>query len=52
MTYATDRIHEEVAYIAYHFHWTLDDILDLEHGDRRAYGRRIAELVTRAGAEG
>ncbi|KAF4406134.1 MULTISPECIES: DUF6760 family protein [Streptomyces] len=52
MTYAADRIHEEVAYIAYHFHWGPDDILDLEHGDRRRYARQIADLVTRAGAEG
>ena len=52
MTYAADRIHEEVAYIAYHFHWDLDDILDLEHADRRRYAGRIADLVTRAGAEG
>ncbi|MEV0260664.1 DUF6760 family protein [Streptomyces sp. NPDC050617] len=48
MTYATDRIHEEVAYLAYHFHWGLEDILDLEHADRRAYATRIAELVERA----
>ncbi|MBY8888856.1 hypothetical protein K7472_29015 [Streptomyces sp. PTM05] len=48
MTYATDRIHEEIAYIAYHFHWSLEEILDLEHRDRRRYTERIAALVTRA----
>ncbi len=37
MTYATDRLFEEVAYVAYHFHWPLDDILDLEHRDRRRF---------------
>ena len=52
MTYATDRIHEEIAYVAYHFHWPLDDILDLEHDDRRRYTGHIASLVTRGGAEG
>ena len=31
MTYATDRLYEEVAYVAYHFHWSFDEILDLEH---------------------
>ena len=25
VTYAPDRLHEEVAYVAYHFHWALDD---------------------------
>ncbi|MCG7204474.1 MULTISPECIES: DUF6760 family protein [Streptomyces] len=48
MTYATDRLHEEIAYVAYHFHWNLEDILDLEHADRRRYTAEIASLVTRA----
>ncbi|KPI30507.1 hypothetical protein OK074_6665 [Actinobacteria bacterium OK074] len=50
MTYATDRLHEEIAYVAYHFHWDLDQILDLEHQDRRRYADEIASLVTRANA--
>lgn len=52
MTYATDRLHEEIAYVAYHFHWSLEEILDLEHFDRRRYTGEIASLVTRAAAEG
>ncbi|GAA0299617.1 hypothetical protein GCM10010302_42720 [Streptomyces polychromogenes] len=52
MTYATDRLHEEIAYIAYHFHWTLEDILDLEHRDRRGFTEQIAGFVTRASVEG
>ncbi|MBR8639396.1 hypothetical protein KEF29_09015 [Streptomyces tuirus] len=51
MTYATDRLHEEIAYVAYHFHWSMDEILNLEHRDRRRYTNEIASLVTRAGAE-
>jgi Family of unknown function (DUF6760) len=47
MTYATDRLHEEVAYVAYHFHWGLDEILDLEHPDRRRYVDEIARINTR-----
>lgn len=47
MTYAADRLHEEVAYVAYHFHWALDDILDLEHPDRRRYVEEIARINTR-----
>jgi len=27
----------EAAELAYHFHWPLDTILDLEHGDRRLF---------------
>lgn len=47
MTYATDRLHEEIAYVAFHFHWGLEDILDLEHQDRRRFVDQIASLVTR-----
>ena len=46
MTYAADRLMAEVAYVAYHLHWRLDDILDLEHPlRRRLLGevRRLAE---------
>jgi hypothetical protein len=27
----------EAAELAYHFHWPLDSILDLEHADRRRF---------------
>lgn len=47
MTYATDRLYEEVAYVAYHFHWPLDDILNLEHPQRLRYVTEIARINTR-----
>ena len=47
MTYATDRLYEEVAYVAYHFHWSLDDILDLEHPTRRRFVEEIAKINRR-----
>jgi hypothetical protein len=47
VTYAPDRIYEEVAYVAYHFHWALDDILDLQHPQRLRYVREIANINTR-----
>jgi hypothetical protein len=52
VTCAPDRIHEEVAYVAYHFHWDLDAILDLEHGQRRRYVQEIASINTRISEEG
>jgi hypothetical protein len=42
--YAADRLHEEVAYLAYHFHWSLDQILGLEHPDRLRYVQHVARL--------
>jgi hypothetical protein len=48
VTYGADRLHAEVAYVAYHFHWSLDDILDLEHPDRARFATEIGELNRRA----
>ncbi|GAA1308150.1 DUF6760 family protein [Pseudonocardia xinjiangensis] len=48
MTYATSRIHEEIAYLAYYFHWRLEDVLDLEHHDRRRYVSEASALVRRS----
>jgi hypothetical protein len=50
-TYAADRLFEEVAYVAYHFHWSLDDILDLEHPVRRRFVEEIANINRRLNEE-
>jgi hypothetical protein len=39
-----ERLHEEVAYIAYHFHWPRDMIMDLEHGERQRWVEEIAKI--------
>ena len=39
--YPLERLHEEVAYIAFNFHWPLVEILSLEHGER---GKWVAEI--------
>ena len=47
MTYAPTRIYQEVAYVAYHFHWSLEAILDLEHAERLRYVAEIASINDR-----
>ena len=47
MTYASDRLFSEIAYVAYHFHWPLDSILDLEHPLRQRFVEEIAQLTQR-----
>jgi hypothetical protein len=42
--YPLDRLYEEVAYVAYYFHWPLQDILELEHEERRQWVEQIAEI--------
>ncbi|WP_347242528.1 DUF6760 family protein [Nostoc sp. FACHB-888] len=41
VSYPSDTLYEEVAFIAYHFHWSQDDILNLEHATRQ---RWVAEI--------
>jgi hypothetical protein len=36
-----DSLFEEIAYVAYHFHWPFDEIVDLEHPLRRRF---VAEI--------
>lgn len=49
MTYAAGTLYEEVAYVAFHFHWSLDDILDLEHPLRQRFVAEIGRLDGRRG---
>ncbi len=44
MTYAADRLYEEVAYVAYHFHWPLEEIMALDHRERRQWVAEIEKL--------
>ena len=47
MRYPSDRLYEEVAYIAYHFHWPYEQIMALEHGERRHWVDEIAKMNQR-----
>jgi hypothetical protein len=51
MTYAADRLLEEVAYVAYHFHWGFDEILEVEHPLRRRFVEEIANINRRINEE-
>ena len=53
--YPLERIQEEVAYLAYYLHWQPVDLLSMEHGDRRMWVGRVADIhrkaATAAGVE-
>jgi transcriptional antiterminator len=51
VTYNTDRLFEEIAYIAYHFHWSLEEILDLEHPLRQRFVEEIGRINRRLAEE-
>jgi hypothetical protein len=35
---------EEVAYIAYHFHWSHEQIMSMEHRDRQQWVAQISQI--------
>ena len=45
-----DRLHQEVAYVAYHFHWPRGEILELEHAERQRWVTEIADINRRLNA--
>ena len=51
MTYAADRLYQEVAYVAYHLHWPLSEIVDLEHPMRRRFVEEISHINRRMAGE-
>ncbi len=40
-------LYEEVAFVAYHFHWLLDSVMNLEHADRRRWVAEISAINQR-----
>ena len=48
--YPLDQIREEVAYLAYYLHWQHEELLNMEHGDRRMWVGEVADIHSRAAA--
>jgi hypothetical protein len=42
--YPLKQLYEEVAYLAYHFHWSHSQILNLDHAERRQWVAEIAKI--------
>lgn len=47
MGYPLDRLFEEVAYIAYHLHWPYDEVMRMEHRERRRWVNEVAIINQR-----
>ena len=46
-SYPVDQLYEEMAFIAFHFHWAKDELLALEHHERRRWCREISAINRR-----
>lgn len=47
MRYPSERLYEEVAYVAYHFHWPYEEVMALEHRERQRWVAEIARINER-----
>jgi len=47
IVYPLDRLYEEMAYIAYHFHWPYSEVMRMDHQERQRWVDEIAAINTR-----
>ena len=45
--YPSDKLFEEVAYLAYHLHWPYDQIMSMEHPERLQWVSEVARINQR-----
>ncbi len=48
LRYPVDALWQEIAFLAYHLHWSLEELLDLEHLDRVRMVRAVVSLNEKA----
>ncbi|WXR60681.1 DUF6760 family protein [Peptostreptococcaceae bacterium AGR-M142] len=44
MIYPKEKIFEEAAFLAYNLHWNHDDIMNMEHKDRRKWCEEVSKI--------
>lgn len=47
MSYPERQLYEEVAFIAYHFHWSYAELMRMEHRERRRWCDEISKINAR-----
>ena len=45
--YPLRALYEEVAFVAYHFHWPPDAVLNMDHAERRKWVSEISAINER-----
>ncbi|WP_240158911.1 MULTISPECIES: DUF6760 family protein [unclassified Burkholderia] len=42
-----NQLYQEVAFLAYHFHWPRSDVMNMEHHERRRWVEEISSINQR-----
>lgn len=51
MAYPLDQLYEEMAFIAYHLHWSHTEVMSLEHEERKRWCEEISKINRRLSDE-
>jgi len=49
--YPLNRIYEEVAFLAYHFHWDYPTLMSLEHRERKQWCDEVSKINKKINGE-
>jgi hypothetical protein len=49
--YPSQRLREEVACLAWHLHWSFDDVMGMEHVERSRWIREVVRIQERLADE-
>ena len=44
LSYPLERLHQEVAFLAYYLHWPLETVMELTHRERHIWVREVSRL--------
>ena len=47
IVYPLDRLYDEMAYLAYHFHWPYGEIMQMDHRERQRWIDEVIAINTR-----
>lgn len=45
--YPEDQLYEELAFLAYHLHWPYEELLNLDHLERRRWVGEVSKINER-----
>ena len=49
--YPLERLYEELVFLAYHLHWGYEELLRLDHAERRRWCQEVSRLNQRLNEE-
>ncbi|XME04426.1 DUF6760 family protein [Lachnospiraceae bacterium C1.1] len=44
VSYPQDRLYKEMAFLAYYLHWSQDDLMNMDHRERRRWCSEISSI--------